>query len=149
MSTAWSVLDIEAPELDLIKLSYKEKMRKILDGDKALTATELNAAYNEVKTEEKLKAYLRKFPFPKKYNPVEVQSAYTPVKKKRKLFPDPEDVEPEAPTRTVLRTRKTENHSAHDDYMYDWDKMISDDEAKETKQGFDKWGRWRKGLFRY
>lgn len=92
--TAWEILLVEKPTLELIRASYKEKMRAILDGSSSMTQTELNAAYNEVKTQEKLDAYRARFPF-KDHTTVHVtMTARYGYNHARKAYSDSEDYYP-------------------------------------------------------
>ena len=70
MRSAFHILGLEAEAtLENVKKAYKSKMRDLvsggmdLDAEKSATYSALNAAYNEVKTEDKLSAYLRKHPW--------------------------------------------------------------------------------------
>lgn len=98
--TAWDILLVEQPSLELIRISYKEKMRAILDGTSKMTQSELNSAYNEVKTQEKLDRYLLRYPFRRPPDPKvqEARQGYEQAKtatRKQRGWQSPEEDERE------------------------------------------------------
>lgn len=64
--SAFEILGVYADSTaEEIKAAYKEKMRAILDGSSKMTESDLNSAYNEVKTDERRNKYTRRNPWAK------------------------------------------------------------------------------------